>query len=559
MATLKPGETAAIGIYKPAPAAFTNPFTGSNPLATGGQSFAKPSNSGSGGVQYNTNANNQQSNRNNPTQAATMNNGGGGSSSRYTSNPAYDAPPINAPSGSGKANAGESQSQEPAKKVSSLQTQDEVNDTNNPEKSSPITGRSARYTTEADKAAADYFSELQKPDYEKIKEQKRSEIQSQLTAINDSFINQINDINKTGEENKGKNRALMGRSGLQGSDFGNAQEARVAGDITAALAVKRNEQALAVAALFDKADQRAQERYDIEKTNYLEMAGKRVEYLRAQETEAKNDFIEIAKSGVIQSLDQLSTEDKEMWKEQTGWSDFMTEAVFNVNKPKAAQIDWKQERVGNTIIYSGIDPLTRELKVIKQDLGLNIPEDSDVQVLPNGAMVIVPKKIDPTRPIEEQIQIIGGGGEYAKATGINEEYATYKADEIARGNKNYLSFNDYQTLDANRKARIAGAGATVNITKEQNKFQDDISKAQDDLKSGTTWGAVRDNLYSRYKTGDPAQDKALSDILDRTLDKNTWSKPGAYQEFKKSTQSEKSQKTMTITNKDGTVTTIPIE
>ena len=525
--TYKPPVT-GVGVYKPAPASPTaNPFTGADP-------YAKPAAPSPAPLPT--------SNRNNVTDSADS------PIYRYSGSsaaPVAPAAPVNAPSGSGAVNAGENQKAGGAPVVSSLQ----VGGAGKNADGTPKTAQ--RYTTAADKAATDYLGMIEAPDLNKIKEQKRAEIQAQIDAVNQSYTDQLTAVAKTGEENKGKNRALMGRSGLQGSDFGNAQEGRVAKDANDALAVKRNEQMVAVQQLFDKADERAQTAYNSERALYAQQQGKLVEYLQGVETEAKNDFIAIAQSGVIKSLDQMSTQDKEMWKQQTGWSDFMVEAVFNSNKPKAAQIDWKQERVGNTLIYSGVDPVTGLLKVIKQDLGMTIPQDSNVQVLPNGAMVIMPKQIDPTKPLAEQMQIIGGEGQFGKLGTVEAEYEYYKKDAMARGEKKILNFSDYQTLDANRKASIARAGAstTTNITKEQNKFQDDISAAQKDLASGITWGAVRDNLYSRYKTGDAAQDKALSDILDRNLDKNTWIKPGAYQEFKKSTQSAGKS----ITLPDGTV------
>lgn len=46
------------------------------------------------------------------------------------------------------------------------------------------------------------------------------------------------------------------------------------------------------------------------------------------------------------------------------------------------------------------------------------------------------------------------------ATGMPGEYNFYKRDQIARGLP-YVSFNEYQTIDANRKAKVAAAGASI--------------------------------------------------------------------------------------------------
>lgn len=52
-----------------------------------------------------------------------------------------------------------------------------------------------------------------------------------------------------------------------------------------------------------------------------------------------------------------------------------------------------------------------------------------------------------------------GGDALLKAEGIVGEYNNYKRDSIARGQVP-VSFNEYQNIDANRKAKIAAAGVT---------------------------------------------------------------------------------------------------
>ena len=58
--------------------------------------------------------------------------------------------------------------------------------------------------------------------------------------------------------------------------------------------------------------------------------------------------------------------------------------------------------------------------------------------------------------------------------------------------------------------------------------------AQENLRAGATWGSIWSTLYTKYKTGNEEQDKALATLLDNTLDKSTWAKEGAYSAFKKS-------------------------
>lgn len=73
-----------------------------------------------------------------------------------------------------------------------------------------------------------------------------------------------------------------------------------------------------------------------------------------------------------------------------------------------------------------------------------------------------------------------GGDSLSQSTGMPGEYNFYKKDAIARG-QTPVSFNEYQTLDANRKARVAAAGASIAAgtdmtTKQQQIFNTIVSK-----------------------------------------------------------------------------------
>jgi hypothetical protein len=84
------------------------------------------------------------------------------------------------------------------------------------------------------------------------------------------------------------------------------------------------------------------------------------------------------------------------------------------------------------------------------------------------------------------------------------------------------------------KGKTSSGGGT---TTEENKFYSDIASSQENLRQGNTWAQEWNRLFTKYSSGDEAQDNALRSLLDDMLDKNTWSKEGAYQNFKKSTQS----------------------
>lgn len=113
-----------------------------------------------------------------------------------------------------------------------------------------------------------------------------------------------------------------------------------------------------------------------------------------------------------------------------------------------------------------------------------------------------------------------------KLDGVAAEYDYYKQDQKSRGLP-ALSFNEYQTADANRKARAAGGGSGGGST-SNSKLASAAATANKALMSGESWGSV----YNRLKTQFPA---ASNQELDSLLD-SRFKEKGAYQAFNASTK-----------------------
>lgn len=111
-----------------------------------------------------------------------------------------------------------------------------------------------------------------------------------------------------------------------------------------------------------------------------------------------------------------------------------------------------------------------------------------------------------------------------------------------------------QVVSKGTGARFKLGGGSGSDTKAQEKFFTSLDKARNDLRLGESWGAVWNTLYAQYKTGDTAQDAALGGLIDSSLDKDVWSKGGAFQEFKKSTGAGKKAVGSTMTG-DGRIMT----
>ena len=128
-------------------------------------------------------------------------------------------------------------------------------------------------------------------------------------------------------------------------------------------------------------------------------------------------------------------------------------------------------------------------------------------------------------------QIISIGGQTymkppTKLDGVAAEYDYYKQDQKSRGLP-ALSFNEYQTADANRKAKAAGGGGSGGTT-SNSKLATASATANKALMAGESWGSV----YNRLKTQFPA---VSNSELDSLLD-SRFKEEGAYQQFNASTK-----------------------
>jgi len=129
-----------------------------------------------------------------------------------------------------------------------------------------------------------------------------------------------------------------------------------------------------------------------------------------------------------------------------------------------------------------------------------------------------------------------------------DDVITYLQTEEAKGNAPELrtspdgdlisvKYNpdteEFETEVIMKKTKTVSSGLTSPTDKLDKEFRSDIESGLDELESGRQWGTVWNNLYDQYKDKVEDQEELKKD-LDRLLNKDFWSKPGAYREFKKS-------------------------
>lgn len=160
-------------------------------------------------------------------------------------------------------------------------------------------------------------------DPEAIRKQEMDAIQEQIKAIKAIYANEMVKVRKEGQGRLGQQGALNARSGLIGSDYGQANREKVIGfnnEIEGNVSAREQAE---ISALFSKAQDRASERLK------LELAQKKMdrdEYLRQKDkftADARADLATYAQSGI--SFDNLDEATKKLLGEQTGYGEAIGE------------------------------------------------------------------------------------------------------------------------------------------------------------------------------------------------------------------------------------------
>jgi len=132
------------------------------------------------------------------------------------------------------------------------------------------------------------------------------------------------------------------------------------------------------------------------------------------------------------------------------------------------------------------------------------------------------------------------GDSLLTATGITGEYNAYKKDAQSRG-LSVMSFDEYQTKDANRKARIAAAGVANGYS---SAMMMKVLKVADDLKSEPTVKNYQviaegkqfmDNISNDTKN--PADQQGIIYAFAKIMDPNSVVREGEYDTVRKYAQS----------------------
>lgn len=282
-----------------------------------------------------------------------------------------------------------------------------------------------------------------------IREETRKRMQANIDAINAQYTTLITQENTAGVDRAGQTRAVNARSGLMGSDFGVAQAQKTDDFNKAQVKSLEDEKSARIQSVLQNIEDRASaeiqtkknealQKYQLEREDYAnaqeelrynqqqskEEQRYTEEQLRIRQTAAKADLATLAQSGF--NLDTLPPDKKAKLFEDAGLDPAFGELVFNAQKPKAAQIDYKFEKLadGQGIFY-GVDPLTGQLK--QQKVSVDLPPEWQIQIAPDGTVLGYDKKTGEARVLSEQ-------GQFAKPADpvdpLDQAYKQAQIDKI---------------------------------------------------------------------------------------------------------------------------------
>lgn len=292
-----------------------------------------------------------------------------------------------------------------------------------------------------------------------IREATRKRMQTSIDAIDASYNNMLSQERIQGEDRSGQTRAITARSGTLGQDFGNAAQAK-----TTTLN-KNQEQQLAdqrdakVASVMQGIEDRSQSLIESAKA---EAAGnydrESAEYQNLQES-ARADLTALASSGF--DIDTMDEGRKAALFQQAGFTDpVMGALVYNSQKPKAAQIDWKTEKLADgKLLFYGVDPVTGEMK--QEMLEYDLPPDFQFTIAPDGTPIIFNKNTG-------EAQVAGEQGQFAKYEQMPDEEVLSAVDAQRLG-------VPYGTTKG--EAAAAGIIPQAPLSAEAQKLQGNVQSA----------------------------------------------------------------------------------
>lgn len=307
----------------------------------------------------------------------------------------------------------------------------------------PILGSSVRrYTGKKklginplDKATEDAYSEKNRQKQEQAARNRARQdaleaVRGSLSAIDSVYADLTSRQKITNTENLGRTRATAARSGVLGSDFGNADISKTTEAGNQAIIALENAKAERKAAILAGVESDAEARAAAEISRINETTEQRLAGLKDRADRATAQIKALAEAGG--TLEELTDKEYNHLLESTGYTEQQLKDAFVLHTKKE---DILHSAVnGNKYVQVTQDPITKKIKSNVIDLGFEVPQGYSPQKLDNGQLVFYPDKIDPSKPISSQILVYGGASE-SKSKKYKSGSYSYTDDDIGQANE----------------------------------------------------------------------------------------------------------------------------
>jgi hypothetical protein len=259
-----------------------------------------------------------------------------------------------------------------------------------------------------------------------IREATRKNMQAQIDSTNAYYDTLVRQENQAGEARNDKVRALNVNSGLGGSSFATAADLNQKDKNQGALKAVEAERNVQIQSVMGNIDKVAREEIAAKKAEALGNAEAYSTYLEKARTQAKDTLTGLAKTNA--DISALDPQRKEFLYRTAGIDPEFGDLYYDSLKPVQ---EWVTKIENGYIISSRTNPQTGKPEIQTTQLPGMEGMKGDIKFAPDGTAFLVPEKFDPSKPLEEQIKVLGqyGKPEDPKKDIVRINGVDYEVDE----------------------------------------------------------------------------------------------------------------------------------
>lgn len=236
-----------------------------------------------------------------------------------------------------------------------------------------------------------------------IRDQVRKDQQARIDAANAVYDAMVAKETVSGQDRSGQTRAINARSGTLGQDFGNAADAKTTNLNNAAQETIAKERSVAILGVLNSIDQMATEKIKAKKEEALGNAKAYTDYLTKEADTAKKAVETLGTQGVtVQQLKEKAPDKLAALLKSTGYDEFSLEMALDNSRKAGEKFTYTIQ--DGVLIGHRTNPQTGQPEVVTKSIPGVSDGQYDQKLSADGKTVLlIPKKIDAQKPIDQQI------------------------------------------------------------------------------------------------------------------------------------------------------------